>query len=54
MNVREVINYLINFDPDAEVRLASDSEGNDILPVAAFGYESDEGDPDVEIVVLWP
>jgi hypothetical protein len=59
MTVRELIEDLLNYPLDYEVMLASDEEGNAVLPLVDIADGVDDGD-DFEVgtgdsvVVLWP
>lgn len=67
MKVHELIDYLRSFNPESEIWVSGDEEGNDFHPLSSLSEEfldrtygeivdvDDEDDPNVElIVVAWP
>lgn len=56
MLVRELIEILSDLDPEAEVILSTDEEGNSFEICDGVGedkFEGEDGDP-VSAIVLWP
>lgn len=58
MTVGELIDYLSLYMPDRVVVMSTDVEGNDLREIdevsVSFVVERDNGEPDDDLVVIWP
>lgn len=52
MTVRELMAELAKADPDEEVRMMADPEGNGDAPLAEVAV--DDGSPGEPVTILWP